>query len=308
MRIVLPESNGAEFFRLKERISEDHFLVIPVDDTTPEACLAEHDHWLGSSRDGHVWVLTTTEMAPLTLELAPEKDQGRNTPDSRPSEKPGWRKAHAILVDPPEREDDTIGEILFRVHVAQLRNEADATTIENILRAARFPAYRPIGSYLPEAPPEWRDLPAELVVSIDLSDGACITGGTHAEYSRDSLEDALRMVCGPRVMGYLLGYSLVLRKVLPHLRWNVDSCLSRRGKERPYRRGHIQKAVPWEREPDPTVICLYQSLAPTGRALAPPFSGPPRVRLRVGGRSEDHAEANWQQCARTLRKMRRQLT
>ena len=125
-------------------------------------------------------------------------------------------------------------------------------------------------------------------------------------YVRNSVEDALRVLCGPRVEGILIAYTLNVRQVVPLLRWDMDWPLSRRGREVPVKRQLAQGAAPWDFETDRSVLTLYQAFPGRGQ-WNPPYFGQPVVRLRVGGRTAEEAVANWYTCALALRRLRNQM-
>ena len=117
---------------------------------------------MGSSRDGQLWVLFATE--------------GRYLDDE---EQDGVRPEHlvAYLLEPPKRNTQTIGEILLAVYPASRKNPfLSRHQIQSIAQRIEFPTYRTVGDFLSSAPEEWRQLPAELVVGFELSEGGCVYG------------------------------------------------------------------------------------------------------------------------------------
>ena len=253
-----------------------------------------HDHWLGSSDRGDVWGLAVYDQS-----------------------SPGTQRTHtwtglaatpvtvALLVDPPKRDPRTIALLLLQVHVETAKAGDHRPAIERILAEAKFPDYLSVADFLPEAPKDWLPLPAELMVGFQLSEHACIGEQEFQEYRRNSLVDAIRVVCGRRHDGLLIGYNLVAREVVPLLRWNIDGPLSRRGQDKPTERTAVQGDVPWEQHADSTLLSVYQYMPIRGFALAPPYSGKPVVRLRVGGLTPEAAIENWERCAKQLRLLRK---
>lgn len=160
---------------------------------------------------------------------------------------------------------------------------------------------------MPEAPKEWLDLPAEILVDVDLSELTSVTGRSVQEFARDNLTDVLRVVSSPRQAGILFAYCLAAREVIPLLGWNVDWPLSRRGQRQPVKRTTVQGVVPWESHPDSSLLSIYQSVPYVGSASAPSYYTEPTVRLRVGGRTAKEAIKNWHQCAQALRRLKRQI-
>jgi hypothetical protein len=163
-----------------------------------------------------------------------------------------------------------------------------------------------VADFFPEAPAVWLTLPAELNVDIALSEGACVYGQVFTYYARDSLEEALRVVCGPRQDGILIGYHLAARGVIPLLRWSIDWPLARRGREAPVKRTLVQGAAPWDFETDRTFVSLYQAFPGRGQ-WNPPYFGETTVRLRAAGRTAQEAVTHWHACAAVLRRLRQAL-
>lgn len=181
--------------------------------------------------------------------------------------------------------------------------------IEEIFRLVPFKEYLLAEKHLPEIPDIWRNLPVELCLDFELSNNACISHLTFREFSRDSLKDALKVVCGPRQDGILIRYLLEVRGAVPMLGWDVDWPLARRGKNPPERREKVQGPAPWDYEANSVILLLYQHMEGIGMwPYAPPFFGEPIVRLRVGGRTREEAVSNWYKCAKALRKWRREFS
>jgi hypothetical protein len=289
MRILLPTtSQDGEFLETLNQIESWKFVILPWSLPSKESLLGQ-DFWLGSSHDGKTWLLA----------VVPFGDYD----DFDPAE-----SAVAALLDPPKRNSDTIAEILLRIYIARQNSDRlSEAVIDEILTAVQFPEFRSVGGYLPEAPRDWLHLPGELVVGFTLSEHAFVNGHTYDTYSRDSIEAALRVVCGPRHDGLLIGYTFATREVIPLLQWDIDWPLARRGKSEPTRREKVQGDLPWESETDQSLFTLYQHVPGTGFWCAPPYYSKPVVRLRVGGRSQDEAIANWHQCARALRKVKQNI-
>jgi hypothetical protein len=286
MRILLPTPQNDDFLEALNQVESWDFVVAPYNLPGKDSCLKQ-DFWLGSSHNGKTWILS----------VVPFDDYE----DFNPAE-----SAIAALLDPPKQNEDTIAEILFRIYIeGETVDRLSAAAIDAILADVQFPEYLPVESYLPDAPKDWQQLPSELVVGFTLSEGACVGGGTFNEYSRDSLEDVLRVVCGPRQDGILIAYTLAAREVIPLLKWDVDWPLSRRGTAAPERREKVQGMLPWETEADQSLLSIYQHVSGTGFWGAPPYFSKPVVRLRVGGRSQEEAISNWYQCARALRRLKK---
>ena len=289
MRILLPATpQDGDFIEALNQVESWDLAIVPYNLPGRDKCFKQ-DLWLGSSRNGRTWLL-----AAAPYDTYEGFDPAETTV--------------AALLDPPKQNKDTIAEILLRIYIAgrnveQLSNDA----IDEILVATPFPEYRPVAIYLPKAPQDWLHLPAEFVVSFSLSEGACVTGGLFEEYRRDSLEEVLRIVCGPRQDGILIAYSLAAREVVPLLTWDIDWPLARRGKGAPVRRDKVQSTLPWDSETDQSLFSIYQHVPGTGFWIAPPYYSKPTVRLRVGGRSQEEAVSNWYQCARALRTMKQNI-
>jgi len=97
----------------------------------------------------------------------------------------------------------------------------------------------------------------------------------------------------------------MVRDAIPFLGWDVDWPLSRQGKEPPYRRKKVQGVLPWDYQPDQTLLSVRQSARRCSR-YGIPYYDEPVVRLKVGGRNEEEVISNWHQCAKALRKLRPQ--
>ena len=259
----------------------------------PEGLHREYDYfYIGSSNDKTKWVLAAL---PWNLN---EKDESTSAV---------IKASHcsAILVDPPLVREESIRKILFNIFLEIRKNKYISTKrIDEILNSVPFNEYLPAQSYLPELPEIWRQLPAELCVDFMLSDDACLYESIWEEYSRDSLKDALKVVCGPRDDGLLIGYQLVVRDVIPFLAWDVDWPLSRRGKRPPYKREKVQGVFPWEYHADQTILSVYQEVQSRSLWTEVPYYGKPVVKLRVGGRNQQEAISNWHQCAKVLRPLK----
>ena len=249
------------------------------------------DHFIGSSGSGKIWALAVVEISFVN-------DDGF-CPDEA---------TVAILIDPPKRHSETIAEILLRVY-SEKDKSLSKKKIEKISGAVKFPEYQAVKEYLPQAPKSWLDLPAEIIVRFSLSEHACVGDSTFEEYSRNTLTDVLKVLFGPRHGGLLIHYSLIVREVTPLVKFDVDWPLLRRGKDVPFPRGKIQGDFPWDEVSDDTLISIYQYIPDVyyGWMPAPPYYGDPVVRLRVGGRSEGEAIANWKMCATALRKIKKEI-
>jgi hypothetical protein len=286
MKAGIPRSLGQKMELANCIDTVDYF--VPSD--RPDDLLA-WDFWLGNSRDGQVWGLFATAVRYLD----DEQEDGLR-PD----------QLVAYLLGPPKRNTQTIGEILLAVHQAFRKNPfLSEHQIQSIIRSIEFPTYRTVGDYLPSSPEEWQQLPAELIVSFELSEGAGVCAGTFDAYRRDSLEEAVAIVYMPRIGGLLLRYSLVARELIPMTPYEVDWPLARRGREHPYKRGKVPGTLPWDRETSTALVILHQHVARrVGWMPTPSYFAKPVVRLTVAGRSQDNAIANWTRVATQLRACR----
>lgn len=249
------------------------------------------DFLLGSSRIGDLWIFAAFPLkASAAAGFSP-------------------RDAHLLaLLDPPKQEPEVIAEILLRVHKARMAGDTrEQDLYDKIISEVPFPVYQPVKLLLPEAPREWHDLPVELFLDIELSEQGCLSRWLFEEFKRDSFEDALKVLYGPRIDFILIGYGLAVREVVPFVTWDVDWPLSRRGKEAPTPREKVQGAYPWEFETSPALLYIYQHMRSYNRYGTPPAFGEPLVRLRVAGRSAEDAVANYHQCAKGLRRIKKSL-
>jgi hypothetical protein len=248
--------------------------------------------WLGHSPDHKEWALAAIPWS--------EED-----PDGCIFTYAYYSACKAILIDPLKMQEDVIFRILFLINnETEKTNSITSKKINEIFKAVPFSEYLPAQTYLPELSKDWLHMPVELNVSFELSEGSCAPPSIFREYNRNSLKEALEVLYGPRHDGLLIYYFLVVHKVIPFLGWDVDWPLSRRGKEPPFRREKVQGASPDEYHPDQSIMTVYQSLHSRSLWGAAPFYGQPGIRLRVGGRSQEEAIANWHQCAKALRKMK----
>lgn len=287
MKFVLPDDHEFEGL-LREQLDSCRLAAAASWVAKADNCI-EHEHFVGSSRDGRVWALALTRKDRL------HDDSSELRPD----------EIVAFLVDPPKRQFDAIAEALFRVHIAcsanlPLRIEAR----EDILCAVQFQGYKRVSTFLPEAPADWLELPAELCVSFELSEGAAVGESKFREYSRDSLEEALRVLLRGRQWGILIAYTLAVREVVPFIPWEVDWPLARKGETVPSKRERTQGVLPWESENDPSLLSIYQSVRRIGMGTPHCFDEPV-LRLRAGGRTPEEAESNWHRCAKALRGLKR---
>jgi hypothetical protein len=166
----------------------------------PEVCILRHAHWLGSSRDGRVWALAISSNDAL------EEDDSLVAYDD--DQAPG--EIVVYLLDPPRRYVGPIETILFRVHVATVSGTIDANTIDRIVAEVPFKDPLRVAEYFPMAPKEWLDLPAGIFVDLDGSEGTGLNQHIVQEYARNTIEEALKIVCAPRECGILVVYTLVL--------------------------------------------------------------------------------------------------
>jgi hypothetical protein len=296
MKIILPDLEKSNLRELLNQIDDWLFVIAPWGENISDDYIV-HDHWLGSSRDGRIWALAAKSNA------ANGETREHDLHITGIGE-----QVVALLLDPPKRDSSTISKILFSIHYRNVTGDPhDAEAINRITRQISFPEHLKVRAYLPEAPKEWLDLPAELVVGFAPSEGASISKGTFEEFTRSSLKTAIGVVCGLRHEGILIGYNLVIREVMPFLKWEVDWPLARRGKGMPYERQKVQGMLPWEYKTDDTLVSIYQSVPFSGAALAPHYYNEPVVRLRVGGRNRGEAISNWLKCAKALRKLKQQV-
>ncbi len=146
-----------------------------------------------------------------------------------------------------------------------------------------------------------------MSVDLDLSEDISVSSDIVAEFSRDTLLEAIRTLYEPRHWGLLFSYSLVVLGALPLLEWDVDWPLARRGGDGPTRRGKVQGDLPWEYEANCALLTIYQWAPSIGSAWAPHHCAKPVIRLRVGGRTPNEAVSNWLTSAKALRRLRRSL-
>jgi len=259
----------------------DWELVIPPD-SSGYAHAYKKAFWLGGSDDGKYYFLAAAKD-----ELVPLRD------------------SVLAITEPLSRECSYLTEVMFRaLAVTQRAGALSDKAAADILSRVSLPSYQMGGEFSPDLPKQWLSLPCELVVGFTLSEGAHVSRATFKEYRRDALREALEVVKGKRHDGILLRYLLHTRGVVPFLFWDLDAPLARRGQQLPQKREKVQVSVPWEAEADATLLEIYQHLPSRGIwSVGPPYFGEPRVRLRVGGRTEEEAIANWEKCARTLRRI-----
>jgi len=249
------------------------------------------DYLLGSSRTGDLWIFAAFPLRPSVDPWFPPEG------------------SHLVaLLDPPAQEPRVIAEILLRVHIARTAGDTrDQELYREILNEVSFPVYPLLKQLLPEAPPEWHVLPVELDVSFGLSEVGCLTRGLFDDYQRDNVEDALKVLFDKRVDCILIGYALEVRGAIPFVAWDVDWPLSRRGVNPPRRREKVQGDYPWELESSSVLLYVYQYMPSYNWYGTPPAYGEPSVRLQVAGRTAAEAIANYHQCAKALRRIKRRL-
>ena len=194
---------------------------------------------------------------------------------------------------------------MIKVYSALNReDDLNSARIDELIASESFPEYQPVSALMPEAPKNWLNLPCELTVRFGLSEGACTYRSLFTEYKRNTISEALRVVCGPRLDGILFHYTLEAREVTPFLLWDVDWPLLRRGKESASEREKIQGGLPWEYDADRTLFEIYQYRGRSSIWKPAPYFGEPSVRLRVGGQTPEDAANNWYVCASVIRKIR----
>jgi hypothetical protein len=274
MHIMTPTSVG--FAKLKHRLTDWDFTFPDRALGLSDACRFGHEYWIGSSQDGSVWGLALKawdKREPLYVRV--------------------------LLVAPPQRQVRPIQTILFRAYAASPLTDDVA---EQICNSVPFSTYRSVRSYLPEAPEEWLDLPVEIDVCIEPCEHTFVCPSTLAEYTRNDFEGALAQLYAPRPDGMLLSYILNVRGAVPMLRYDIDWPLSRRGQDGPKRRSVVDGVLPWDREPDCSLLTVYQSVPRVGIAGEPSYVAKPTIRLSVGGLTGEAAAENWHRCARALRR------
>lgn len=288
MKIFDPQSL-VQSISVMQEIDELEFFV--VEDHPDE--LLETTFWLGSSKDCKLWAMFVNK-TPFE-----EEDNTRIAP----------QKIVAWLTDPPENNSKVIGNILFDTYTKLLKGKKlNAQLIQKIIKSHPFPEYQKVLEFLPEAPKDWLELPVEITVEFELSEGACLYKAIWEEYQRDSFKDVVATLFGPRLDGLLLGYSLRVRGLIPLMPYEIDWPLARRGKETPYKRSKVQGEVPWKEEANTALLVLYQSLPSSGFFCAPSYFAKPTVRLCVAGSDAENAITNWYRIAKILRKLKKTVT
>jgi hypothetical protein len=287
IKIFLRDSREFKELQVTLHQIEDWDYIVPSPSSGGSADYS-HNYWLGSSRDVQVWFLAITIDGSDNIDLS--------------------KDVVTILTHPPKPDVNTIGEILIKAYSMSIQEGGlSSSRIKEIVASVPFPEYLSVRSLMPEAPEAWLDLPCELSVNFSLSDGACVYRDLFDEYSRTTIRDTLRVVCGPRHDGILIHYHLAARETIPFLLWDIDWPLLRRGKESTSKREKVQKNVPWKTEADRTLIEIYQHLGSSSIWRSSPYFGEPSVRLRVGGRTPEEAVRNWHQCAQVIRKIRESI-
>lgn len=287
MHIILPADRDA-FVSAMDTITAWEIAVLSWDYRNDPLYVdfwdnASYDFSLGYSQDKSRWTLSAVSW------YRKECDDGKIDRST----------CTAVLVDPPHVREESILMILFRIfNEIRKTGQISVQKIDEIVGSVRFKEYLPAGSYLPELPENWLHLPVELDVGFSLCEEACLYSSIFKEYRRDSFRDVLKMLCGPRHSGIMIHHNLVVRDAIPFLGWDVDWPLSRQGKESPYKRKKVQGVLPWDYQPDQTLLSAYQS--------AQSYYDQPVVRLKVGGRNQREAISNWHRCAKALRKLKPQ--
>jgi hypothetical protein len=268
---------------LREKIAEWKMIIPPDGSAAKERW--DLDFWLGSSSDNRTWALATSHHK--------EKKQ---------------YSISAFLLDPPKIVNPAIVELLLMAYSAMenATEPVEPALIQSIADSFSFPEFLTAGELFPETPELWRDYRCKVSLTITPSENAMVTPSLFNEFRRDNLEDAMRIVCAPRTDNILIGYSLETTEVVPFLAWNCDWPLARTGKNHPEEREQVQGSLPWEFEPDATLLTIYQHLPGVGFLNLPLPFGEPTIRLSVGGRTPDEAIENWRQCAKPLRLLRKE--
>ena len=294
---IVPHTDTVEFEKRIENIDSWDLAILPDrDHGTPIHSIwqsAHADFYLGSSADNTEWTL-----AMIPWGKSGDDDGSFSIPIS---------SCKAILVDPPRpQQDDVIFKILLLVYDSLKASPwIGVERVQEIINSVPFTEYHTAETYIPHLPEEWRHLPVDLCVTIELSDEACFTPDLLKEFRRTTFTDALAVLYGPRVEGITIGYKLVVQDVIPFLPWDVDWSLSRRGKEAPYKQSKVEGTLPWKEYPDQALLTVYQYLPSQSIwRFGPLFYGQPSIRLSVGGRSQEEAISNWHRCAKALRKIK----
>ena len=285
MKVLLPNSEtSARFYSEIEKI--DHWSL-----TIPSKESGQYDSvlstfWIGNSHDGRVWALMI------------------DNEDLEDNEDSSDRDIVAALINPPKRSPNPIAEILLQVF-SSLNPDGkinDKNKIDEIISSVEFPVYKLVSDFLSSPPKSWGDIPCELVVGFELSEGACVYEAIFKSYRRNSFHEALEVLNGPRHDGILIQYSLKAREVTPLLTWDIDWPLMRRGKEVPIERTKVQGDYPWEYEADDTLACIYQHVfSRSAWTTGTPYFGEPNIRMLTGGISPEDAIKNWTSCASFFR-------
>ena len=295
MKVHCHPIRDEQLTRPTEEPSDWGFAIPPWSFDPPKLCSLGHDHYLWSSPNGQVWAFAAVD-SKRNLEHEPSSD------DLKPGQ------VEFMLFDPPVQSESTIRELFFRLHLARIEEENfGPERADEIAAATAFPNYRTVADQLPGAPEGWLDLKVGLGHGFELSEGAYISEETWDAYTCDSLEDALRNLVAPRACGILVKYALWTPDVIPLLQWNLDWPLSRRGDAAPAKRGAVQGDLPWEEDADRGLLTVYQWAPCVGSAWTPHYDMKPMLRLSVGGRTQEDAEANWHCCAKALRRIKRGL-
>jgi hypothetical protein len=248
------------------------------------------DYWLGSSQDGSVWALYET-----TCESLSEDDDFAITSE------------HLVcwLTDPPKRNREVIGTVLFHVQVGLHEiGTLSENRLNTIIESNPFPVYKRVGDLLPGAPKHWLDLPVEIEVGIQLSDGAGVNYELYSEYKRSSLEEVVKTVFEPRTPGLLFHYLLKTRGTTPLTPYEIDWAFSRKGSQVPHKREKVTRDTPWSKETDTTLIKVYQWAPRYGMGCLAGYWSKRTVRLTVAGRTPEESIGNWHAVAKGLRKMK----
>ena len=284
MKIHIPTSNEQRYV-VATSIEDVELFII-----RRSGKLLGFDYWLGSSQDGSVWALYETACESLS-----EDDDFAITSE------------HLVcwLTDPPKRNREVIGTILFQVQTDLHETGAlPENRLDEIIESNPFPVFKRVGEMLPDAPKHWRDLTVEIQIAIQMSEGVGVYQALYDEYKRDSLEDVVETVFKPRDPGFLFHYSLKTTETTPLTPYEVDWPFSRKGSQVPYKRGKVTRDTPWSQETNTTLIKVYQWAPRYGMWGLASFYSKPIVRLVVAGQTPQDSIANWHAAAKVLRKMK----
>lgn len=288
MRIEIADSTTQSQALLGVIDEINFFVVMNRDPKQPP-----WDYWLGNSQDGSIWAMFAADPADETVDC---------------EEMDFEKYLVAWLSDPPQRLPETIGQILYDVHIAHLSGKGNSDELlKLIVDANPFPIYRALSEHMPNPPEEWKDLPIKIEVRIGLSEGAGVNRSTYEEYSVDTLQEAVQRVSSPRIHGILLIYEIFAVGAISLAPYEVDWPLSRRGKDLPYKREKVQGTLPWEYKSSNRLFSIYQHVKKVGASWSYAYYDEPVVRLSVAGKNPDSTIQNWNKVAKYFRSLRSKM-